>query len=237
MHRAALAALGLDDWHYQRLPVPPELLEQAVRALPAAGFVGANVTLPHKEAALAVADTSSDPARRAGAANTLTFGPDGVIHADNTDIGAVAAVLPESVGSGLVLGAGGSARAAVIALLDAGADVRVHNRTVERAEALAADLAVAVARDTSPRGGDVLVNCTTLGLADADPAPAAPAGFGLVVDLVYREGPTALAQQARDAGVPVVDGLEILARQGALSLAGWTGRQPSLDVMLAAARA
>src|SRR3954452_4377769 len=84
MQNAALRALGLDDWHYQRLPVPPDLFDETVRALPAAGFVGANVTVPHKGAAWALATDATGAARAIGAANTLTFDGAG-IHADNTD--------------------------------------------------------------------------------------------------------------------------------------------------------
>src|ERR1700704_5689298 len=85
MHNAALAALGMSGWRYQRLPVPPALLAETVPALRAAGFLGANVTIPHKEAALHLADVASDAARQIGAANTLTFASDGTIAAENTD--------------------------------------------------------------------------------------------------------------------------------------------------------
>ncbi len=96
MHQAAYAALGLDGWRYQRLPVPPEAFEETVRALPRAGFAGANVTIPHKEAALAVADTATERARKIGAANTLTFGGDGSIEADNTDAPGLLAALGDA---------------------------------------------------------------------------------------------------------------------------------------------
>src|SRR6188472_1529447 len=123
MHNAALAAVGLRDWRYQHLPLPPALFAETVRALPTAGFRGVNVTVPHKEAALAVADAASGPARAIGAANTLTFEPDGTIHADNTDAPGLLAALPRSPAdrSALVVGAGGAARAAVWALREAGA--------------------------------------------------------------------------------------------------------------------
>ncbi len=113
MHEAAYAALGLEGWRYLKLPLPPELFAETVRALPAAGFRGVNVTIPHKEAALALADEASDAAREIGAANTLTFEREGAIHADNTDAPGLIAALGEAWDpagrSALVLGAGGAA--------------------------------------------------------------------------------------------------------------------------------
>ena len=163
MHNAALAALGLDDWRYLRLPLPPELFEETVRALPAAGFRGVNVTIPHKEAALALADHASEAARAIGAANTLTF-EDGAIHADNTDAPGLLAALGEDPAgrTALVLGAGGAGRAAAWALREAGADVAVWNRTPERARALAADLGVRAV--DAPGPADIIVHCTSVGL-------------------------------------------------------------------------
>ena len=122
MQNAALAAVGLDDWRYLRLPLPPELFEEAVRALPAAGFRGVNVTIPHKHAALALADEMTVAAQAIGAANTLTF-EDGRIQADNTDAPGLIAAIGERVDgrSALVLGAGGAGRAAAWALRTAGA--------------------------------------------------------------------------------------------------------------------
>jgi len=244
MHNAALAHLGLRDWHYQRLPVPPELLEETVRALPAAGFAGANVTIPHKEAALALADDATEAARAIGAANTLTF--DGAaIHAANTDAPGLLAALR---GQGtdprgmlcLVLGAGGSARAVAYALRHAGAArVAVWNRTPARAQALAVDLGVdAVER---PIAADALVNCTSVGLRDGGfkelPITAdALSDHTIVVDLVYRAGGTALVEEARRRGCAVVDGLEVLIHQGALSFEAWTGREAPIDVMRDSAR-
>jgi shikimate dehydrogenase len=243
MHGAALAAVGLDGWTYQRLPVPPELFEETVRALPGAGFAGANVTIPHKEAALALADDATPAARAIGAANTLTFSG-GLIHADNTDAPGLIAALPEPVEGrrALVLGAGGSARAAVWALLRAGAaDVAVWNRTPERARRLCAELGGRPVEGAEP--ADVLVNCTAAGLADPAatfkelPLTADTVGsYGCVVDLVYRPGDTALVAAARAAGKAVVDGLEILVRQGALSFESWTGRPAPLEAMREGAR-
>jgi shikimate dehydrogenase len=247
MHNAALAALGLEDWHYQRLPVPPALFGETAGALGAAGFVGANVTIPHKQAALALADEASDAARQIGAANTLSFAADGTIGAENTDApGLLEALGVEVTGMrAQVLGAGGSARAAVWALLHAGAaEVLVWNRTAERASELADELgATAVQR---PQSADLLVNCTSVGLQ-----PSSAHGCGLnqlglagdqigeyshVADLAYRSGSTPLLAAAAAHGAHTIDGLEILVAQGALSLRLWTHREPPLDVMRAAAR-
>ena len=129
MQNAALQAAGLTGWRYQRLPVAPALFAETVRALPGAGFAGANVTIPHKEAALALADEATATARAIGAANTLSFGPDGAIAADNTDApGLLAALGDLRPRSALILGAGGSARAAAYALAQTGAAVAVWNR-------------------------------------------------------------------------------------------------------------
>jgi shikimate dehydrogenase len=242
MHEAGYRALGLDEWRYQLLPVPPELLEETVRGLPGAGFAGANVTIPHKEAALALADDATDSARAIGAANTLTF-QDGRIHADNTDAPGLIDALPfDPAGrTAVVLGAGGSARAVVWALLNAGADVRVWNRTSERAERLCAEIGGRTAQAPLP-AADLLVNTTSVGLRGEDPFKALPLrvdaidGYPCLVDLVYGSGPTALVSAAQAAGATVVDGLEILVRQGARSFAHWTGQSPPLDVLRAAAR-
>jgi shikimate dehydrogenase len=245
MHNAALARLGLKDWHYQRLPVPPELLAETVSGLPAAGFVGANVTIPHKEAALALADVATDAARAIGAANTLSFGADGAVAAANTDapglLAALAGIGVDPAGTtALVLGAGGSARAVAYALREAGAArVAVWNRTPERAQRLAADLGVdAVSR---PIAADLLVNCTSVGLADGEfkdlPIDADALGtYATVADLVYRADGTGLVAQARRRGCAVVDGLEVLVRQGALSLQSWTGLEAPVDAMRESAR-
>jgi shikimate dehydrogenase len=243
MHAAGYAALGLGDWRYQLLPVPPELFEETVRALPGAGFVGANVTIPHKEAAAAMADEATDAARAIGAANTLTF-RDGRIHADNTDAPGLLDALPfDPAGrTAVVLGAGGSARAAVWALLNAGAaEVLVWNRTSARADRLCAEIGGRVVQAPLPTA-DLLVNTTSVGLRSEDPFKALPLrvdaidGYPCLVDLVYGKGPTALVSAAQAAGVTVVDGLEVLVRQGARSFAHWTGRAAPLAVLRAAAR-
>jgi shikimate dehydrogenase len=243
MHNAALAELGLGDWRYQLLPVPPERFEETVGALGAAGFVGANVTIPHKEAALALATSATQRAREIGAANTLTFGPAGETAADNTDAPGLIAALPEPPrrgSSALVLGAGGSARAVCWALREAGAEVSVWNRTAERAERLAADLGIRAVRRALP--ADLLVNCTSVGLSLPSSAfkelPVSVEDmdkYATVVDLVYTAHQTELLATAARAGATVVDGLEILVRQGALSLETWTGLEAPVETMRAAA--
>jgi shikimate dehydrogenase len=246
IHNAALAALGMGDWHYQLLPVPPELLAQTVGGLGGAGFVGANVTIPHKQAALALADSASEAAKAIGAANTLTFADDGTIAAENTDApGLIAAIAKPLEGTrALVLGAGGSARAAVWALREAGAaEVTIWNRTRERATELAHELGARAVSE--PEQAELLVNCTAVGLAPAPGeelgqlglTPALIGEFETVVDLVYREDATELLATAQAQGARTLDGLEILVAQGALSFELWTGRKAPLRVMGEAARA
>ncbi|HEV3228930.1 MAG TPA: shikimate dehydrogenase [Solirubrobacteraceae bacterium] len=248
MHKAALRALGLHDWRYQRLPVVPELFAETVRALPGAGFVGANVTVPHKRAALELATDATERARAIGAANTLTFGPGGGIEADNTDAPGFLAALPASPAgaTALVLGAGGSARAVVWALGQAGAsEIAVWNRTPERAEALVAELGGRAVTRAIP--AELLVNCTSVGLGPkgANPAetfkslPVTADGldeYQCIIDLVYQRQDTALLASGRARGIPVIDGLEVLVWQGALSLERWTGREAPIEAMRAGAR-
>jgi shikimate dehydrogenase len=247
MHEAALRAVGLRDWRYLRLPLPPELFAETVAALPAAGFRGVNVTIPHKEAALTLADVASEAARAIGAANTLTF-EEGRIVASNTDAPGFLDALPPGRqvkgARALVLGAGGSARAVVWALLAAGAaDVAVWNRTPQRAAALATELGARAVAGAGPLDApEIVVNCTSVGLAGEEapfkalPVRADDLGAGkLVVDLVYRDGGTRFLEAARTRGADVVDGLEILVAQGAASFERWTGRAAPRSIMREAA--
>jgi shikimate dehydrogenase len=241
MHNAALEAVGLDTWCYQHLPLPPDLFAEAVRALPGVGFAGINVTIPHKEAALALADEATDTARAIGAANTLTFAG-GRVHADNTDApGLLAALGDERPRTAVVLGAGGSARAVVHALTSAGVAVSVWNRNEARARSLAGEFGLEAVQDLPP--ADLLINCTSVGLADPSstfkdlPLEADALGeYACVVDLVYRAGGTGLLREAKRTGARAIDGIEILVRQGALSFERWTGRAAPLEVMRRAAR-
>jgi shikimate dehydrogenase len=233
---AMMRAAGLE--RYQRLPIASEVFADTVRALGAAGFQGANVTIPHKQAALALADATSASARAIGAANTLTFCADGSIAAENTDAPGLLAALCDAVpASALVLGAGGSARAAVWALTRAGTDVSVWNRTPRRAR----ELGVRVVE--RPVAAELLVNCTSVGLAgsctdlaDLGLDSDALAGYATVVDLVYRQGGTPLIRAAAGLGLRTVDGLEILVAQGALSFTLWTGLPAPRQAMRAAVR-
>ncbi|MGA0123271.1 MAG: shikimate dehydrogenase family protein [Gaiellales bacterium] len=205
MQNAALRAMGL-DWAYVPLPVPAAGLADALRGLAAVGFVGVNVTVPHKEAVAREAYT----------------------------------------GDVRGLGAGGAARAAAAALAQDGCAVSIHARRPEAAVALARDLVAtgdvrAVAELPDPVPG-VIVHCTPVGaLVDPDgmPLPATRLmDVRVVVDLAYRAdaAPTPLITAAAEAGCAVVDGLEVLARQGARALELWTGETAPLEVMLAAAR-
>ena len=246
MHNAALQAVGLDGWRYQLLPLPPELLNETVPSLRRAGFRGVNVTIPHKAAALTLASDRTERAAAIGAANTLTFEPGGEIVADNTDAPAIVAALPfDARGqTAVVLGAGGSARAAVWALAGAGArEVLIWNRSPERARALAREFGLtAVGERDVMRDADLLVNCTAAGLDGGDPFGSLPLeaesvrNYRCVVDLVYTPSGTRLIDAAQRRGVAAVDGLEILVGQGALSFERFTGRLAPVDVMRAAAR-
>jgi shikimate dehydrogenase len=252
MHTAALAELGIgDEWSYEAIEVEPDGFEALVRSLPDEGFAGVNVTVPHKLAALALADSESAAAQAIGAANTLSF--DGAsIAAENTDAVGISGAIGAPVDGkrALVVGAGGSARAAVYALRNAGAAVSIWNRTTEKAASLAKEFRVESRESrVEPADFDLLLNATTLGL---DQASARPPTHGdlkafpftadslserqVVVDLVYGPHETALATEARRRGARVIDGLEVLVHQGAASLRIWTGLEPPLETMRAAAR-
>jgi shikimate dehydrogenase len=245
MMQAGLEAVGLLSWRYQLLPIPPELFRETVLALPGAGFRGVNVTIPHKRAALALADEASDAARAIGAANTLLFEASGEMVAENTDAPALTSALPFSPAgrTALILGAGGSAQAAVWSLLRAGAaEVRVWNRHPERARELAQRLGATSVSDA--RRADFLINCTPVGMSsDRGSFKQLPlradelAMFACVVDFVYGRDETSLVRSARRLGVPVVDGLDLLVGQGALSFERFTGMPAPFEEMRAAARA
>ena len=252
MQNAALAAAGLASWEYEAIDVDPGTFADLVRKLPGQGFAGVNVTVPHKEAALAVADVASPAAAAIGAANTLTF-REGRILAENTDAPGLIDSLGETAGDlagrpALALGAGGAGRAVVWALAGAGMEVMLWNRTRSKAESLARELGVEVIPHEQHAGIDpgrfeVIVNASAAGLGNGDglaDLPLDPGGFRpgqTVVDMVYGEAPGTLLEAAERGGAATVDGLEILVRQGARSFGIWTGKQPDLEAMRQAARA
>lgn len=246
MQNAALADLGLDsEWSYEAIEVAPDRFRGLVATMEAGGFIGANVTVPHKQAALDLADRMSPAAEAIGAANTLTF-REGRILAENTDAPGLLDALPENPAGRriLLLGAGGAARAVLWALTGAGAEVEVWNRTAARAEVLTAELGGRAVRETEVRAlsYDLVVNSSAAGLGGGDALDSVPLDRDsfrpgqVVVDMVYGDTETSLLKAARRAGAVAVDGLEILVRQGARSFEIWTGRKPSLAVMRRAAR-
>jgi shikimate dehydrogenase len=243
MQNAALGALDLEDWSYRAIDAAPDAFEMTVRELAAVGYAGVNVTVPHKEAALALADRASEASQQIGAANTLVFAGR-EIEAHNTDADGLLASLSDSPRGRrvLVLGAGGAARAAIWALRWEGAEVEVWNRTAEKAAALCAELGGAAITDPSQDAYELIVNTTAAGLKGEDPFEHLPlepdlfAASQTVVDLVYGERRSPLLEAAERAGAAAVDGLEILVQQGARSLEIWTGCEPDLEVMRRAAR-
>jgi len=231
------------DGAYVPLPVRPKHLAQALRALPPLGFRGCNLTIPHKEAALGIVDRVDAVARRIGAINTIVVAADGTLEGSNTDafgfrenLRDQAPAWQPAAGPAVVLGAGGAARAIVAALGEAGVpEIRLVNRTRDRAEGLAHDLDSAAtrvsvwpweARETALNEAGLLVNATSLGMTgepalDLDlaqlPAPA------VVVDIVYVPLETPLLAVARRRGHAVVDGLGMLLHQARPGFTAWFG--------------
>lgn len=240
MHNAAFAELGL-DWAYVPLPVDPARVADAVRGLVALGFAGANVTIPHKRAVIACCDEVDEVAARAGSVNTIVVSEGRVLGSSTDGLGATAGI-DASGRQVLLLGAGGAARPAATALLDAGASgVTVAARRPEAAAELADGLRelyparrIEVSAGWPPPGsGDIVVNATPI----KDDAIVELRADQQVVDLAYRPDgtATALVDAARAAGcAAVVDGLEFLVRQGAASFERWTGRPAPVATMRAA---
>ncbi len=239
LHNHWLQRYGIDG-AYVPLPVPPGRLAEALAGLRAAGLRGANVTLPHKEDACALCDVLDPSAARAGAVNTLAFGPDGVRGSNTDGFGFLANLRAHGVdprGPALVLGAGGSARAIAAALLDAGCPVGIANRARPRAEALAHALpGLRVldwdAREAALADHALLVNATPLGMAGHAPLPLdlSRALPGLAVaDIVYAPPCTALLQAAAARGLRTVGGLGMLAHQARAGFAAWFGTDPEVD--------
>ncbi|MEK7245116.1 MAG: shikimate dehydrogenase [Pseudomonadota bacterium] len=233
------------------LPVRPEHFAEALRALPRLGFVGASITVPHKEAALELADDVEPLARRVSAVNTIVVGASGRIAGRNTDVPGFLNALRDGApgwragsGAAVVLGAGGAARAIVAALGMAGtSEIRVVNRTHERAAALAAAFGPPVRavpwekRAEALADAGLLVNATTLGMTggpalelDLAPMPAA----AVVMDIVYTPLETPLLARARARGLVAVDGLGMLLHQARPAFAAWFGVKPEVTAELRA---
>lgn len=232
--------------HYIPMDVAPGNLEKVLRSLPLMGFVGVNVTLPHKEEALRIADRVSDQATLIGAANTLNFGPEGQIYADNTDgygfIENLRQGAPDwdpAAGPAVVFGAGGAARAVVASLLQQGVpEIILTNRTRARAEKLQSDFGAKVRVEDWVQAGNLveeaalLVNTTSLGMVGKSPLRVPLDGLRkgtVVTDLVYTPLKTRLLQVAEEAGCITVDGLGMLLHQAVPGFERWFGLRPTVD--------
>lgn len=242
LHNYWLQHYGIDG-AYVPLPVAPQNLPQALRALPVLGFRGVNLTVPHKEAALAHMDHLDEAARKTGAVNTVIVRPDGSLEGRNTDVTGFALNLkkagfvykePEAV----VLGAGGAARAVISALELIGiTDILVVNRTLSRAEKLAEELSspgLCITASTELKNADnasLLVNATSLGM-EGQPALeidlSALPSHAFVADIVYTPLETALLRQARQAGYAVCDGFGMLLYQAQPAFGAWFGVVPEV---------
>ncbi len=251
VHGHWLARYGLAG-AYVPLGVREGDFGSALAALPKLGFVGANVTMPHKERAFALADTRSDIATRLGAANTLVFDPGQGIMADNTDGFGFIENLRERVpgwnaGAGpvTVLGAGGAARAVIVALIEAGVpELRLLNRTRSRAEALRDGIAPSVSvldwseAENALAGAALVVNATSMGMAGGPDMALTLHELGpdaVATDIVYARGETPFLTAAKSRGARVVDGFGMLLHQARPGFERWFGRAPEVDDALRAA--
>ena len=250
LHGYWLSAFGIDG-AYVPFAVPPHCLAEAIRALPALGLAGVNLTVPHKEAAVVLVDSCEESARRIGAVNTIVVSADGTLEGSNTDgfgfLESLREVAPRwnaAAGPAAVIGAGGAARGICVALQQAGApEIRVVNRTADRAERLVEEFGAPLCavpwqdRADALEGAALLVNATTLGMAGQ---PALELSLGalpaaaLVTDIVYVPLETPLLLAARAHGNTVVDGLGMLLHQARPGFAAWYGREPEVTPALRA---
>lgn len=257
MQNAAMAALGL-DWTYVAFPVRPDSVKAAIAGMRAFGIVGLNVTLPHKIAVIPHLDEVDDFARATGAVNTI-HNVGGRLIGYNTDAyGFVQSVIADGelmiAGTTvLVLGASGAARAVAAGAASEGAKkVILSNRTREKAEQMGKNLEAAFPETRfevvqysesslahASARAQIVANATSLGLRPGDALPISPEALGpgqVVFDAVYRPEGTPLLEAAREAGAIAVDGLAMLARQGAKSLRIWSGLEPDEDLMISVLR-
>ncbi len=251
LHGHWLKKYGLAGY-YVPMDVAPEYLETVLRTLPNAGFVGANVTVPHKEAALLIADQVSERASMIGAANTLVFQEDGTIHADNTDgygfmenLRSGAPNWIPSQGPAVVFGAGGAARAVLQGLLEAGVPkILLTNRTRARADQLKEEFGDRITVEEWNDAGSVVeqaelvVNTTSLGMQGQPELIVSLEGLqagSVVTDLVYAPLQTTLLKTAEEVGCTTVDGLGMLLHQAVPGFERWFGLRPDVTDDLRAA--
>jgi len=245
LHSYWLKRYGLKG-HYIPIDIAPSDLPDLIRTLPRLGFVGANITIPHKEAILNIADIVTDRAALIGAANTLIFRKDGKIHADNTDGSGFIANLRQNAptwapasGPAVVLGAGGGARAVVAALIEVGVpEIRIANRTRPRADALRSDFGAKIHVHEWVQAGNLLedamtvINTTSLGMTGKAEfqVPLHRLNPGaLCNDLVYTPLKTQFLIEAEERGATIVDGLGMLLHQAAPGFERWFGQRPEVD--------
>jgi shikimate dehydrogenase len=245
VHGHWLSTYGIRG-HYIPMHVDADNLENVIRTLPRMGFVGVNVTLPHKEAVMQIADLVTDRAILIGAANTLIFRKDGKIHADNTDgygflenLKHGAPAWRPKAGPAAILGAGGAARAVIASLLDAGVpEIRLSNRTRVRAEKLQSDFGGRVRVCDWVQAGNMiddaalLVNTTSLGMIGKGELRVPLDGLSphtVVTDLVYAPLKTGLLETAEQMGCVTVDGLGMLLHQAVPGFERWFGTRPEVD--------
>jgi len=251
LHGHWLERYGIDG-AYVPMAVPPKDLPRAVHGLRALGFRGCNVTVPHKQAVMTCCDRVEDDAKRIGAVNTLIVENDGTLVGRNTDgagflqnLKAAQTGWRPGMGPALVIGAGGAARAVLYALLEAGVpEIRLANRTLSRAEGLAAEFSPTIKPLTmsdaegAMEGCALLVNTSSMGMTGQPPLDlrldALPTG-ALVTDIVYAPLRTPLLEQAARRGNPTVDGLGMLLHQAAPGFEAWFGVRPQVDDALRAA--
>ena len=251
IHNHWIARHGLKG-AYVQLPVHPDRLEAALRGLPALGFAGCNVTVPHKVSAMHFMDELHPTAQRVAAINTIVVQPDGSLLGMNNDGAGYVQSLRDAdptwrgdAGPALVLGAGGAARAIVVALLDEGVpELRITNRTLERAQALANAFGERVKvvpwaeRNEAMAGVSLLVNTTTQGMHGQPPLDVALDALpvaAMVSDAIYVPMETPLLAQARLRGNQTVNGLGMLLNQARPAFKAWFGVMPEITPELRAA--
>ena len=261
MHNPAMAALGL-NWRYLAFEVHPDNLRSAIAGAKAMQFIGLNLTVPHKLLAVELVDALDESARTWGAVNTIRFeamGSDGQwrplhacpesaaeirAHGFNTDADAITRALREDLNfepsgkSVLILGAGGAGRVAALKLAQEGvAELHLVNRTISKAQQLAAELKdVRVNVGYPKQDVDLVLNATSLGLKAGDPLPFDPHSFALsraraAYDMIYRPAETSFLRAANEAGCRTANGLGMLLYQGAKALELWTGKIAPISIM------